>query len=373
MTIRIKRESLVLKSYYIGIFLLIFRFVIASSYLNTEWMSFLSYIGLFLEVFHIFFTKHSPKFMALFFVCVLLGTIAYNHTQSLTILYFFIIVFASYNIDYTRYLKTMYHSIIVSIGVIAFCSIIGIAPLINNDGFLTFGFSGKNGLCILLVTILVIYAFLYYEKKSTKRNLNIWFLFIIIGLWLQGKTSLFSGFIALFCLTFCARKSCIFNRRILYIFIVVFVVLSSFLFYRTMYFGDNGFDWVINKVLTGRLLQANYYYKWYGFTTYGSVLKEFQDESHYFLDFGYMNMIIQNGYIYFVVNIIAYLWALINSLKNNNIKITILVLYVLFMLIGENIFCNPFINPVYPILAFFFSGKIKHSKNRNIYGGHVYD
>lgn len=362
MAIKIKKESINSKAYYIGLALLIYRYIFATSYLNNEWMSILSWIGILFEIFHILFIKHNAKFYVLFLASLILGILSFNQAQSLTILYFFIIVFASYNVECTRFIKLLYHTIITSILIVSVFSIIGIIPIINANNYITFGFLGKNGLCIYIMTLLVLYMYLHYEKKSTKTNIVILCILIFVSIWLQGKTSFISALIIVIMMIFSKKMLDSYNRRMLCLFFALCAVMISFLVYRTIHFGECTLDWAINDLLTGRLLQANYYYKKYGFSMYGSVLKEFADESHYFLDFGYMNMIIQNGYIYFLVNIVVYCWSVISLIKKNDIKTALLVMYVLLILIGENVFCNPFFNPVYPIYAFFFIGRAKYLK-----------
>lgn len=349
----IKKESIVTKSYYIGVFFLVFRFILANTYLESEWMSVFTFVGVFFEVMRILCVRRGKKYLCFLTGALAISVLAYEHTQSLTVLYFFIIVFASYRVDYERFVKLLFWTIAIAVVIVFVISAVGLIPIVNASGYITFGFLGKNGLSIYLCTLLVIYMFMNYEKKSTNMNICVFLSAIIISIWLQARTSVYTTFAILFIMIVSKRMSKSFNRKMLYVIFLVTVATVCFLTYRVIHFGDNAFDWVINKMLTGRLLQANYYYKWYGFTSFGSVLKEYADKSHYFLDFGYMNMIIQNGYVYFAINIMVYVFSMLKLIKENNVKTSLLVLYVLIMLIGETAFCNPFFNPVYPVFSYY--------------------
>ena len=362
--LKIKRESFAIKLYYYGIFLLLCRYVFATSYLNCTWMSVFTYFGIGFMLFRMISIKHNFKFYIKFVVSIIVGILSFKHTSSLTILYFFIILFASQNIDVTRFVDTLYRALLFSVLLVAFFSLLALIPKISsNSDILTFGFLGKNGLSIYIMTILVFNLYLNYQRMSTLRVLRILFLASITYLWLHSRTSGICGLFTIVLLVISRNATNKRNKAIVISVFSVCLIVTSFLFYRTIRFGESDLDWAINKLLTGRLLQANYYYKHYGFTTFGSYIKEFSDEVHYFLDFGYMSLIIQNGVVFFLINIFIYVLATMKLIHEGNYKTSLLLLYVLYMLIGENVFNNPFFNPVYPIFSYYlFGGKLV--KNR---------
>lgn len=353
----IKKEPFARKLYYYGIFLLLCRYVFATSYLNYRWMSFFTYLGMAFVLFKIVSIKHNIKFFIRFIASLTIGILSYKYNNSLNIIYFFIILFASQNIDVTRFINTLYNALIFSVSLVVSFSLLDLIPMFSsNSDILTLGFLGKNGLSIYIMSILVFNLYLNYQRMSIFRVILILLFANITYLWLHSRTSGISGLFIIVMLIISRHASNKRNKFIIGSAFIICLIAASFLFYRTIRFGESNFDWVINDLLTGRLLQANYYYKNYGFTAFGSHIKEFSQEMHYFLDFGYMSLIIQNGVFFFLINIFICVLATMKLIHEDNYKTSLLLLYVLYMLIGENVFNNPFFYPIYPVFSYYLLG-----------------
>ncbi|WP_270855214.1 hypothetical protein, partial [Longibaculum muris] len=101
----------------------------------------------------------------------------------------------------------------------------------------------------------------------------------------------------------------------------------------------------INQLLTGRIMQANFYFKNFGLSFFGTFLSYLSDpNTTAILDIGYIKLLINNGLFSYLFIIISYLLCLKKYYNKNEYQIIFLLLVPLVHMATENTMTYVFMN-----------------------------
>lgn len=344
-------------NYYIAIFLLTFRYVTASSSLGWNGLSCFTYIACLLLIFNVIFTVHSIKYYVLLFICVFMAFALYRNTKTLSAFVFTLRIFAGMYIEEKKALKIITIAALISLIIIFSCSLIGIIP-IYDKGVLVLGCGNPNMLALWITLISVIY--LSYKNINKIQAL----IFLALGgaiLYFTESRAYSSLLILLVLLKDILQK--IKHKKILSFTALntVFGIAATLLICTINY--DKRSMYQINKLLSGRMYQGNFYYEKYKITIWGEYISELASSGwHNLLDQGYLALLIQNGLIFGSLFIISLYFAAYKKIKENDLSAVILLLYVSAALLTENVFVNATLNPVCIYISSFLM--TKHEKRK---------
>ena len=103
---------------------------------------------------------------------------------------------------------------------------------------------------------------------------------------------------------------------------------------------------ILDKMMTGRLRQANYYYIKYGISFFGSninadLLNIYTDN---ILDMGYAKMLINNGVLYYLCVVIGYVVSMVKAYRNYKYNMIALMSCFIIYMFTENVATYIFMN-----------------------------
>lgn len=227
------------------------------------------------------------------------------------------------------------------------CFALGISDQgISMKGGMSFGLDHPNVCHNYFLLISCLYIYIYYGK------IKVWHIILMLflnwGLYLftlsrSGALTFTAVLVYLFLIKIIKndrkRKLC----NSIFTFLLVFGALLITvlpIIYRENFIFD-----FINNLSTGRILQANVYYKAFGLHLFGEYLDILYEENpRWFLDIGYTKILINNGIIPYIFFMLGYCILIIKfSLVKQYRKILLLVMFFVNMYF-ENVYTYVFMN-----------------------------
>lgn len=290
-----------------------------------------------------------PKSIKDYLIFILLGCVGVIVTIKSgdnRILWLAIVLISARNINIRKciYLTYLVTCICVSIFIcIYFINNIFNLNLYVNNTSNYFGLGHHNTCHNYFVIISSLFIFNNFDRINLK---NLLFLQVLnVGLFtITGSRSGFlTFFVATLVLMYCESK--LFNQKYLKYFVICLLVGIGLLIICPLIYEPNSIMEFINNVSTGRIAQANVYYNNFGIHLFGSYLDVlYVDNPQWYLDIGYLKLLLNNGIISFMFFIIGYLYLLFISMKKHLFSMFYLILIVLINLCFENVYTYVFFN-----------------------------
>lgn len=351
------------KLYLLSTFLIGLNCIIRKSLLGyyTSRMSLLTYISWACMMFRLLSCKHSSKSFIVCLIFIVVAAICFFDTGELILTVFLLRVFAAENIDERKIVRVSFYSFIIGFFIVITSSFIGIVPLLDNEGNYIMGFANINTIGGFIGLFIIIIIYLKYDRLKFFNFIE----FIIINsfllYWTGNRTTCFAVF-GIISLTWYLKRSSMNKKTVMYWATGVIILLALLLMIGIIGFKNTLLYINIDKILTGRLFQGNYYYSKYQVSLWGNYIPELLSESwHLVLDMGYAHLIMLRGVIFSAIFILALYGSIIQRIKSKDIPAFLLLFYVALHLLIESFFCDMNLNIAIVFFCSFFSGR--HYRN----------
>lgn len=333
--------------FYIAWIMMVINICIANSDLEVNNTSIISYIALVLFGIKIIIQK-KYKFCEIFLLIVLIlcGYIASKSADDMRVLWFVIVIVASKDIDFDKTVRYTFFTMF-SCCIIFFLSyLFGITEetvMYTSRGIRHSLGLGHPNMCSAYYTILI--SLNIYLKFDYLRIRNV-FSYLLGTFILYYFTKSITGLIItllvliiMFVLRFVSLKK-INSKVILLILLVgIFVFTILPIVYNSSFF-------LLDKLMTGRLRQANFYYVKYGISLFGNNINS--DLTNIYtdniLDMGYAKMLINNGIFYYLFVVFGYLISMFKAVKHSKSNLIALISCFIIYMFTENVATYIFMN-----------------------------
>ena len=350
----------------------LFFWIIQEYIMRTKYLSIFGYapctimrvIALTLLVFKIVCldNKYSVKLLVVSIICCVAAfatQFSSNAESSNTMINVFIICMAARGIDFTEICKFNFG---VSGSIFAFTVLSATLGIIENDYVRELfrvryylGFDYVSFPSIYLVNI--IFAGFYSYTKKNKKSVP-WILIIAalgLNFWVYQKTvtrlafTIILVFLALYVITEKIKLPVFRDNKFNRTMAVVLFPLSGLMTYLlSIMYEASDFRWLaLNELLNNRLLMNNIALQKYGITAFGQVIESntnIQSGEYFFIDSGYMNLLLRNGVVLFVLVLVIYSILLRNAIKTQNTVLAIWLVCVCLYCIVNGILLSPVTN-----------------------------
>lgn len=350
----------------------IFLWIIQEYIIRTKYIDFLGYapckilriiaLILFFSKIVLFDTKYSLRllwFLIVGFVIATISRFSSNAESSNTVLNVFILCMAARNIDFTEICSFNFW---VSGSAWAF-TVLSTYLGIVDKGFIRelmrtryyLGFDYVSFPSIYLINI-IFSGFYAYTKK--KENSVPWALIIVaamLNLWVYLKTVtrlpfvIVTLFLVFYVLCEKLKINVLKNNRIVTFLMTLLFPIAGILTYvlSNMYDVSN-VKWIaLNELVNNRLLMNKMGLERFGLTLFGQTIvsnTDMKSGEYFFIDSGYMNLLLRNGIVVFVLILVLYTFLLRNSIKMQNRVLAIWLICVCIYSIVNGILLSPVTN-----------------------------
>ena len=324
-------------------------------------ISILSPISLLLFGISFVSTKHSKKEILKICTLLFIGICCTLASKETRILWLVLVVSCLKNIDIRKMLKL---SLYVFFSLFIFYLLLFLLGVISETvtlkGGHSLGLGHPNNLHCYVLIIITLYIYLKFDKY----NFTYFLVLNLVNILLYFVTLSRSGFVALFfvllySLLICKLKSNEMKKKITIICFITIFALALVEIVVSLSYSENAPIRILNSIFTGRLSQANFYFKNFGISFFGQHLEYLSNENAVaILDIGFLKLLLNNGLVALILFMTIYLVDFKNALKKNQYDIIMLLLSTLLYTLFENVFTYVFMN-----VSFLYSKYI-------IYGGY---
>lgn len=332
-----KKSDNMQKIFIVCYSLLYLRNILGHTYLESGIYRIISFLCPLVLLFKLLIAKRSTRENFFVFILAVIGVAVYMETKSYLVLLNFVIIFSSQGIN-----RKKLFNILVVIGVITsilvvFLSIIGAIENKEVMGSLAYGFTNPNQ-AMSVISISVIMIICVYVKDI---NIMQWYFLCLFTLgWaiLTESRAVYLVLVVMFLLnTIYKFKKQKYFHKIMWEY--VFLIGLIFFLFLIFKFEDNIFLAAINNIMTGRLLQANYYYQLYDIKWFGNFIPELNGENHwpwYTIDCSYAYLFIVCGWIYGILHLYFIFRAIRIYRKKEDVGAIFALLLVSVYMLMEN-------------------------------------
>ena len=341
--------------FYIGWIMMVFHFCVANSNANTYSTSLVSYIALLFFLSKICLQKNYKSTQIVkMIITVVLGFLGYYFSKDMRTFWFSIVLVSFKDVNFDKTVKYTFITILFSCVLFILLCFMNIIPdtiKASNSNSHSFGLGHPN-MCSAYFTLLtVLYIYLRYHRITYKFLIQDCFFGILLYFFTKSTTGLITLLCILLIFLVINRSK---NRLRITNIMFVILIFGIFCFTVIPIFYNDSFS-ILNKLLTGRLEQAHYYYAKYGIHLFGGNLIE--DLTYIntttILDIGYMKMLINNGLIYYLFVVFGCICLLRKAIQNNlNDKVVLITFFLIYMC-TENVSTYIFMNVSMLLLSDF--------------------
>lgn len=334
------------------------RNILGHTYLESDIFSLVSYICSLFFVVKLILGKKTKKETFVVVLLIALGCAIYLETKSYLALLNIIIILSAKGVNRKQLFDCLAFVGIITACLIAILSALGAIENREVAGSFSYGFSNPNqAMSVISISLIMI----VYVRI---RNINIvhWYflcLFTLGWAFLTGSRAMYLLLISMFLLNAIYRMGNgkkFFNCKWEYLFLLL-TILIVILFCQ--FDSSVGIMAFLNNAMTGRLIQANYYYQLYDVNFFGNFIPELNGENHwpwYTIDCAYASLFIIYGLIYGIVYTYCMFRAIKIYRKKEDVGAVIsLLLVAVYMLMENNA-----IGVVYCPLLLLFNIKQEH-------------
>ncbi|CAI3342399.1 hypothetical protein CIRMBP1294_00380 [Enterococcus cecorum] len=361
--------------YYCAWIMMVVHLCVANSNANLYSAPFISYIAIIMFALKILLQrKFSLINLLLLPMMLFIGYECLIHTDDMRVLWFFIAILASKDIDFEKLIKLTFRTMLICCICFFTLFLLGVIDqtVVNSVRGIrqSLGLGHPNMFSAYYSILLTLGIYIKFDKLSIVK-----LFFLMIGSFIvYSFTKSFSGIITCMCviliviiLKYVPLRNI--NSRLIIIFLLIGMTvftLAPILFNEKLL--------VFDKIVTGRIHQAHFYYKKYGIDLFGNNVNKdlnspFTDN---ILDIGYTKMLLNNGLIYYLIVVCGYIFSLFRSLEFKNKRMIVLMSGFIIYMFTENVATYVFMNPsmiYFSKYLFEFTGKRvkyfgkKHEKN----------
>lgn len=277
----------------------------------------------------------------------IIGFIVFIKSHETRILWFTIVIGASKNVKIREVAKYTFYTLLVCVVFYITLFLMGVIPETTTlKGGHSLGLGHPNSMHLYLTLLIILFLFLNFDQFNYKYFIIFNILNIIVYFISQSRSGAFTLFtILLYPMMLSLLKQIYMKRIFSIIFLSSIGILILFVILATFTYNESPLFKYLNTILTGRLYQANFYFKNFGASLFGHYLEYLNDPNAVaILDIGYSKLLINNGVISLLMFVIGYIKVLYKSLKLNKFNIILLVSTTLIHLLIENTMTYIFMN-----------------------------
>lgn len=276
-----------------------------------------------------------------------MGLLTYLFSSEKRILWLAIVLVAAKGVKVDNIIPLTAYTYLCMCIIFVICFAVGISEQgTNMKGGVSFGLNHPNVCQNYFMLISCLFIYIYYGK------VKVWHLAVALILnWvLYFYTLSRSGaltftavllYISIIKLIKDQSKKKLFNR----IFLVLVFAGAFVMTWLPILYKNNAFFEMINQFSTGRISQANVYYKSFGLNPFGEYLDVlYEEKPKWFLDIGYTKILINNGIVPYVFVMLNYIVLGINYFINNQYRKILLIIMALISMYFENMCTYIFMN-----------------------------
>lgn len=334
--------------FYFAWAVMVAHFCVANSNFQEYSISVVSYIGMFLFASKIFIFegRYKAKEILVIGFALILGVVASRSADDMRVLWFAIVLCASKGVDFNKVVQLSFKTMLFC--CIAFVSmfVLGLSQetLVDSSRGVrhSFGLGHPNMFAAYYTLLIAQYVYLKFDKIRIGKIILLTIGSVIVFGISKGITGLITSLatIIIICVLkyFPSKKM---NAK--FIAIVLMITIALITIIPIIY--SNRFV-LLDTVMTGRLHQANFYYKKYGINLFGNNVNADLNSPYTdnILDIGYTKMLLNNGLIYYAVVVGGYMLTIFKACKDNRRDlISILGCFMLYMC-TENVATYIFMN-----------------------------
>lgn len=362
-------------TFYLAYFLLISSSMLSNVNFISPYIKYFRIVYLFIIATNIFFqnTSFKTKNIITIFLTITLVLIGVFLTKNSAILIYILFLISLKKISFTDFIyKDFKIKLFLTVFVLIMYFLNFTDPYITHriDGTIrnSLGFSHPNYLAAILLCLTLECFFLFYKKHKVLTNLIYICNILIIYFITDSRTTVFVLlFFYILLYIFKIIKANYSGKNIKLIFTNLFLILMiSSLFLTILYINNNEFTLKIDSLLSGRLYWNSVFYNRYPINLFGydiqivgTRLAKNSNFDMLVLDNGYLNIL----YFYGIFGVLFYYYIfkkiIKQSLEEENIIISLIIVTFLIYGITENTFYKFVINP----FIFYFINYIKEKNN----------
>lgn len=289
------------------------------------------------------------KFTLKRFILEVLGTIivliSSVTSESNTLLTLWIFILAARKIDFQELLKIDFYTkfiLVIVVSLLYFLGFTGNSTFYSYFGTIrsSIGFANPNVFGYYIFSICADYIYLNGERIKFYHIVILIVMALIVGYVSYSRTSILLITLLAFITSMSKIVKNVINKRIAKI-----ICLSLFLIFSLFsYVVANNYDssdknyYMINELLSGRVLNASRYLKKYDINLIGQKIElTTNDRSYtYYLDNGYIKLLLNYGLLTFLVIFLIYYANIYTAYKKQNIVLILLFAMYLIYGISEN-------------------------------------
>lgn len=307
-------------------------------------------------------TRYTPRtffLSVLFCIVAIVSQVSANAESSNTMINVFIICMASRGIEFS---EICYFTFWISGGTWSFIVLSPYLGIVENDYiresfrvryYLGFDYVGFPSIYLINIIFAGFYAYTYKNRKSVPLILIVVAAFV--NQWTYQKTNTRLGyiisllFLALYILVekmdFNIFKNCKMTRVLA---MLIFPMAGILTYVISNIYNSSDVKWIAaNKLLSNRLLMNKIGIERYGITLFGQVISSntnMQSADYFFIDSGYMSLLLRNGLVVFSLVLLTYVFMLRSSIETNNTILAIWLVCVSIYCIANGILLSPVTN-----------------------------
>lgn len=334
--------------FYLAWVIMVAHFCIANSNLQEYSISVVSYIAMFLFVSKVFICEryYKMKELLMIVIALILGVLASRTADDMCVLWFALVLCASKGIDFNRTVQLSFKTMLFCCIVFVSMFMLGLSQetLVDSSRGVrhSFGMGHPNMFAAYYTLLIVQYIYLNFDKIKIGKIILMTIGSVIVFSFSKGVTGLITSVatITISCVLkyFPFKKM---NAKLVAIILMIVITLTTVI--PIIY--SNRFA-LLDTIMTGRLHQANFYYKKYGISLLGNNVNVDLNSIYTdnILDIGYTKMLLNNGLIYYAVVVGGYMLTIFKACKDNRRDlVSILGCFMLYMC-TENVATYIFMN-----------------------------
>ena len=312
------------------------------------------------SVFKLFYMKVNLKKWLIVMILLFMSLLSYIVTKDSLMLQLCFLMITAYNVDFKKIIKSdlIFKLILLIYVVINYRMNNVFTPYFMRNGEMrySFGFNQPNVFSGYLVS--VFFEYIYLTNRNKKKFINI-IIFILVMYFVNLAKSraaeiiliAFAAVYLLFKIIEKFKKEQNKNNKsiLFHLTFITFIVLSVFSIITTKsYINGNHYAFLLDKVLSERLMIQSMFYKAYDITFFGNEIIYFDT-----LDNAYMRLLLNFGIVIWMIYGFIYSFIISKAKKNNDN--VIMLIFAVFL--GYGLMEWYILRPALNIFLLYFAAK----------------
>jgi len=311
-------------------------------------LNYMRYFSYFILVI-IIFLNHK-KFTLKRIVVEILGTaivvVSSYFSKSNTILTLWIFILAVREIDFDELIKVDFYTKFVLVFIVVLCYYLGFTEKNEFYGYFgnirsSIGFGNPNTFGYYIFSLCADYIYSNNNRIKLKHSIVLIIISFIVGYLSNSRTSQFLIVLLAFSTPIAKILKNIVKNKYFKIFILslFFICSLSSVYICKNYDSSNDVYYNLNEALSGRIFNAHRFLEKYDVSIIGNEIElKTNDNSYsYYLDNGYIKLLLNYGILVFMIIYIIYLKDFKKAFRNNNIFLILIFSIYLFYGLTENV------------------------------------